>query len=63
MEVYLEQVLSLMTTHNEVKIQNENRVIFIGPASIAFESLSEESLAEEVISVSATDKNKVLIKI
>lgn len=63
MQVNLEQLLLIITTHNEIKIQNEDQILFIGPPTVAFESLSKELLAEEVMSVKATALKKMLIQI
>lgn len=62
-EVSLGQVLSTMTTSTKVKIIRDSDIIYIGNAPDAFDTSSQDTLSEIVMSVKATGSNSQLIRL
>lgn len=62
-EITLGQLLETMTTGTKVKIIKDSDIIYIGTALNAFDTSSPEVLAEEVVSVKATQLDSQLIRI
>lgn len=63
MEVTLEQVLLVITTRTEVKIQDNDHVLFVGHANIALEELTPDTLNETVMAMKPIKRNTILIRI
>lgn len=63
LDVELKEFLETLTTLTRVKILREEQAVYIGNALNAYESLSEETLEEVVLSAKIDKDNRQIILI